>query len=178
MQIERKISYTPNIPSLNSKAARRTIRSLIKCAGLVAAADLPPEVFFTVTFYFKNQWGFSMAQTHKGNISDYLDAFLEFRAQENPLNIDRWNMNIFWWNGTVLNNFFNLGNCYFRCLAHCWVEIASRLPADKIWQFQLAVGKRKCGVYCNMSFNFPIITWKPSFLLCQLSMPLLMQNLL
>jgi hypothetical protein len=55
MQIERKISYTPNIPSLNSKAARRTIRSLIKCAGLVAAADLPPEVFFTVTFYFKNQ---------------------------------------------------------------------------------------------------------------------------
>jgi hypothetical protein len=31
-------------------------------------------------------------------------------------------MNIFWWNGTVLNNFFNLGNCYFRCLAHCCVE--------------------------------------------------------
>ena len=55
MQKDRNISYTPNIPSLNSKAARRTIRSLIKCAGLVAAADLLPEVFFTVTFYFQIQ---------------------------------------------------------------------------------------------------------------------------
>ena len=41
----------PNIPSLNSRAARRTIRSLIKWAGLDAVADLPAvALFFNVNF--------------------------------------------------------------------------------------------------------------------------------
>ena len=148
--MQKKERQIPNIPSLNSKAARRTIRSLIKCAGLVAAADLLPEVFFTVTFYFHNQWNLIWVEFIREVFifADYFNAFLEFRAQENPLNINGWNVDIFGWNGTVLNNFFNFGDCYFGCLAHCWVEITSGLPARRIVQCQvcqLAVDKKNSG---------------------------------
>ncbi len=57
-----------------------------------------------------------------------LNALFELSAQDNSLNIDRRDMDIFRWNGTVFYNLFYFCNGYFSCFAHCWIEIARRFP--------------------------------------------------
>jgi len=58
----------------------------------------------------------------------YLDSFLVFSTENDFLDVNGRNVDIFRQELSIFDNFFNFSDCNFGCFAHSWIEIARRFP--------------------------------------------------